>query len=116
MYGYNYHTPTEWRYNSEQEITAAEEQRELAQRLTLEADRLFGQAKDSVMKNKLDIDHRSKVKVRDIEYKCREIEKQKYDLDEEICLLLGYQARIENSNKLLVGDALDVIAECLRLR
>ncbi|XP_022164083.1 tektin-1-like [Myzus persicae] len=116
VYGYDYHTPTEWRYNSEQEITAAEEQQELAQRLTLEADRLFGQAKDSVMKNKLDIDHRSKVKVRDIEYKCREIEKQKYDLDEEICLLLGYQVRIKNSNKLLVGDALDVIAECLRLR
>jgi len=116
VYGYDYHTPTEWQYNSEQEITAAEEQRELAQRLTLEADRLFGQVKDSAMKNKLDIEHRSKVKVKDLEYKCREIEKQKHDLDEEIRLLLGYQVRIENSNKLLVGDALDVIAECLRLR
>jgi len=68
------------------------------------------------MKNKLDIDHQSKVKVRDIQYKCREIEKQKYDLEEEICLLLGYQVRIENANKLLVGDALDVISECLKLR
>ncbi|CAH1736529.1 unnamed protein product [Aphis gossypii] len=116
IYNYDYHTPTEWRYNSELEITAAEEQRELAQRLTLEADRLFGQAKDSVIKNKLDIDYQSKVKVKDIEYKCKEIEKQKGDLDEEICLLLGYQVRIENANKLLVGDALDVIAECLRLR
>lgn len=116
VYNYDYHTPTEWKYNSEQEITAAEEQRELAQRLTLEADRLFGQAKDSVIKNKLDIDYQSKVKVKDIEYKCKEIEKQKGDLDEEICLLLGYQVRIENANKLLVGDALDVIAECLRLR
>lgn len=116
VYGYDYHTPTEWQYNSEQEITAAEEQRELAQRLTLEADRLFGQVKDSVINNKLDVDHWSKVKVKDLEYKCREIEKQKYDLDEEIRLLLGYQVRIENSNKFLVGDALDVIAECLRLR
>uniref|UniRef100_A0A2H8TUB0 Tektin n=1 Tax=Melanaphis sacchari TaxID=742174 RepID=A0A2H8TUB0_9HEMI len=116
VYNYEYHTPTEWRYNSEQEITAAEEQRELAQRLTLEADRLVGQAKDSVMKNKLDIDYRSKVKVKDLEYKCKEIEKQKVDLDEEIRLLLGYQMRIENANKWLIGDALDVIAECLRLR
>jgi len=116
VYNFNYHTPTEWRYNSEQEITAAEEQRELAQRLTLEADRLFGQAKDSVTKNKLDIDYRSKVIIKDIEYKCKEIEKQKNDLDEEICLLLGYQVRIDNANKLLVGDALDAIAECLRLR
>jgi hypothetical protein len=116
VYNFNYHTPTEWRYNSEQEITAAEEQRELAQRLTLEADRLFGQAKDSVMKNKLDIDYRSKVIINDIEYTCKEIEKKKNDLDEEICLLLGYQVRIDNANKLLVGDALDAIAECLRLR
>lgn len=116
VYSYDYHTPTEWRYNSEQEITAAEEQRELAQRLTLEANRLFGQARDSVVKNKLDIDHRSKVKVKDLEYKCREIEKQKYDLDEEIHLLLGYQMRIDNANKLLVGDALDVISECLKHR
>jgi len=116
VYNYDYHTPTKWRYNSEQEITAAEEQRELAQRLTLEADRLFGQTKDSVIKNKLDIDYQSKVKVKDIEYKCKEIEKQKGNLDEEICLLLDYQVRIENSNKLLVGDALKVIAECLRLR
>ncbi|XP_026805473.1 tektin-1-like [Rhopalosiphum maidis] len=116
VYNFNYHTPTEWRYNSEQEITAAEEQRELAQRLTLEADRLFGQAKDSVIKNKLDIDYQSKVIIKDIEYKCKEIEKQKNDLDEEICLLLGYQVRIDNANKLLVGDALDAIAECLRLR
>lgn len=116
MYGYDYQTPTEWRYNSEHEITAAEEQRELAQRLTLEANRLFGQTEDSVMKNKLDIDYRSKVKVKDLDYKCREIEKQKYDLDEEIRLLLGYKVRIENANKLLVGDSLDVIAECLRLR
>ncbi|XP_025194931.1 tektin-1-like [Melanaphis sacchari] len=116
VYNYEYHTPTEWRYNSEQEITAAEEQRELAQRLTLEADRLVGQAKDSVMKNKLDIDYQSKVKVKDLEYKCKEIEKQKVDLDEEIRLLLGYQMRIENANKWLIGDALDVIAECLRLR
>lgn len=116
VYSYDYHTTTEWRNKSEQEITAAKEQRELAQRLTLEADRLFSQTKDSVIKNKLDVDHRSKVKVKDLEYKCREIEKQKYDLDEEIRLLLGCQVRIENAIKLLVGDALDVINECLRLR
>jgi len=116
VYNYNYHTPAKWRYNNEQEIMAAEEQQELAQRLTLEADRLVNQTKESVVKNKLEIDHQSKVKVKDIEFKCREIEKQKYDLDEEIELLMGYQTRIENANKSLIGDALEVIAECLKLR
>jgi len=113
---YDYHTPAEWRYSSELEIMASEEQQELAQRLTLEADRLVNQAKDAVGKNKLEIDHQSKVKVKDIEYKCRELEIQKFGLNEEIRLLLGYQTRIENANKQLVGDALDAIAECLRLR
>jgi len=116
MYIYDYHTPVEWQNNSEREIAAAEKQQELAQRLTLEADRLINQAKDSAVKNKLEIDHQSKLKVTDIEYRCREIKKQKYDLEEEIGLLLNYQTRIENANKSLVGDALNVIAECLRLR
>jgi len=116
MYNYNYHTPAKWRYNSEQELLAAKGQQELAQRLTLEADRLVNQTKDSVIKNKQEVDHQSKVKVKDIEFKCKEIEKQKYDLDKEIELLVGYQTRIENANKSLVGDALDVITNCLKLR
>lgn len=116
VYNLDYHTPAEWRFSLDQEVSAAEEQQELAQRLTLEADRLVNQAKDSVVKNKLEIDHQSKVKVKDVEFKCKEIERQKYDLDEEIGFLLGYQIRIENANKLLVGDALDVIDECFKLR
>jgi len=112
----DYHTPAEWRHKGELEIMASEEQQELAQRLTLEADRLVDQAKDAVAKNKLEIDHQSKVKVKDIEYKCRELEKQKYGVNEEIRLLLGYQTRIENANKQLVGDALDVIDQCFKLR
>lgn len=116
MYSYDYHTHAEWQYSNEQEMLAAEEQQELAQRLTLEADRLVNQARDSTVKNKLEIDHQSKVKVKDVEFKCQEIENQKHDLDVEIGLLLGYQTRIENANKSLVGDALDVIAECLKLR
>lgn len=112
----DYHTPAEWRHSGELEIWASEEQQELAQRLTLEADRLVDQAKDAVGKNKLEIDHQSKVKVKDIEYKCTELEKQKCDVNEEIRLLLGYQTRIENAKKQLVGDALEAIAECLRLR
>lgn len=113
---YDYHTPAEWRYNSQLEMIAAEEQQELAQRLVREADRLVDQAKDSVVQNKLEIDHQSKVKVKDIEFKCSEIERQIGDLEEEIALLLGCQTRIENAKKSLTGDSLDVIAECLRLR
>jgi len=112
----DYHTPAEWRHRGELEIMASEEQQEVAQRLTLEADRLVDQAKDAVGKNKLEIDHQSKVKVKDIEYKCKELEKQKDGVNEEIRLLLGYQTRIENAKKQLVGDALEAIAECLRLR
>lgn len=116
VYNYDYHTPVEWRDSNEEEIIAAEKQQELTQRLTLKADQLVNQTHESAVKKKLEIDHHSKVKVKDLEYKCKEIEKQKYDLEEEIGLLLGYQIRIENANKSLVGDALDVIAECLRLR
>jgi len=112
----DYHTPAEWRFSSELEITQSEVQQELAQRLTLEADRLVDQANDAVGKNKLEIDHQSKVKVKDIEYKCMELENHKNGLNEEIRLLLGYQTRIENAKKRLLGDALDVIAECFRLR
>ncbi|XP_026819122.1 tektin-1-like [Rhopalosiphum maidis] len=112
----DYHTPAEWRFINELEIMASSEQQELAQRLTLEADRLVDQAKDAVGKNKLEIDHQSKVKVKDIEYKCSELENQKNGLNEEIRLLLGYQTRIENAKKRLLGDALDAIAECFRLR
>lgn len=116
VYNQDYHTPFEWRYNSEQEMIAAEQQQEWAQRLKLEADRLVDQARDSVVKNKLEVEHQLKVKIKDLEFKCKEIEKQKRDLDEEIQLLLGYQTRIENANKSLVGDSLDVISECLQLR
>lgn len=116
VYNFNYHTPVEWRSSLDQEVLAAEEQQELAQRLTLEAGRLVNQARDSVVKNKLEIDHQSKVKVKDVEFKCKEIESQKYDLDEEIGFLLTYQTRIENANKFLVGDALNVIDECLKYR
>lgn len=112
----DYHTPAEWQHKGELEIMASEEQQELAQRLTLEADRLVDQAKDAVVKNKLEIDHQSKVKVKDIEYKCRELEKQKDGVNEEIRLLLGYQTRIENAKKLLVGEALDAIDQCFKLR
>ncbi|XP_025202987.1 tektin-1-like [Melanaphis sacchari] len=112
----DYHTPAEWWYSSELEIMASEKQQELSQRLAIEADQLVDQAKDAVGKNKLEIDHQSKVKVKDIEYKCRELETYKNGLNEEIRLLLGYQNRIENAKKRLVGDALDAIAECLRLR
>lgn len=116
VYDYDYHTPAQWRYNSEREVASAEEQQELAQRLTREADRLVGQSSEAVIKNKQEINHQSKVKVKDIKFKCSEIEKQKNDLDEEITLLLGYQTRIENANKLLVGNSLEVIAECLKHR
>lgn len=112
----DYHTPAEWQIFNKQEVTASEEQQELAERLTLEANRLVNKTKDSLNKNKLETDHQSKVKVKDVEYKCIEIENQKKDLDEEIELLLGYKARIENAKKSLVGDTLDVIAECLKYR
>lgn len=112
----NYHTHAEWWYDSKQEVIAAEKQQEASQRLTLEADRLIHQTRDTIIKNKLEIDHQSKVKVKDIVFKCEEIERKKYDLSEEMGLLLIYQTRIENANKSLVGDSLDIIAECLRVR
>lgn len=116
VYNYDYHTPVEWQYNNEQEIIAAEKQQELTQKLTLEADRLVNQTNELVVKKRLEIDHHSKVKIKDLEYKCKEIEKQKYDLNAEIELLFEYQIRIQNANKSLIGDALDVISECLKLR
>ncbi|XP_050437299.1 tektin-1-like [Adelges cooleyi] len=116
VYDRVYHTPAEWCRNNDQQIKAAETQQEWAERLTVEADRQIVQAKDSVVKNKLEIDHQSKVKVKDIEFKRKEIENKKGDLEEEIETLSGYKTRIENANRSLVGDALDVIAECVRLR
>lgn len=113
---YNSHTPDEWRYTNEQEINAAEKQQELAQRLTLEADRLMKQAKDTVLKNELEIDHRSNVKINDVEFKRNEIERQKRNVEEEIELLLGYQMCIEKFSNNFSNDALDAIAECLRHR
>lgn len=116
IYNNDYHTYTEWWYDNKQEVIAAEKQQEASQRLTHEADRLIHQTREIIIKNKLEIDHQSKVKVKDIEFKCEEIERKKYDLSEEIKMLLVYQTRIENANKSLVGDSLDVIAECLRVR
>lgn len=113
---YNFHTPAEWQQSCELEIKTAEKQQELAQRLILEADQLVNQAKDLVMKSKLETEHQAKVKVNDVVYKCNEIERKKFDLEEEIGLLLNYQMRIEKANKFLIGDSLDVIAECLRFR
>lgn len=113
---HDYLTPAEWQYHNDLEVSAAEEQQELAERLALEASRLIDQTQNAVVKNKLEIDHQTKVKVKDIEYKCSEIEKQRNDLGEEMELLSGYQKRIENANKSLVGDALEVIAECLKHR
>ncbi|VVC36171.1 Tektin [Cinara cedri] len=114
--GYSSCTPLEWRYNSELEITAVEKQQELAQRLTHEADRIMKQAKDTVLKHKLEIDHQTKVKINDVEFKCNEIEKQMHDVEEEIELLFGYQTRIEKFNKTFSVEALDAIAVCLRQR
>lgn len=116
IYNNDYYTHAEWWYDSKQEVIASEKQQEASQRLTREADRLIHQTQDIIIKNKLEIDHQSKVKVKDIEFKCEEIERKKYDLSEEIGMLLVYQTRIENANKSLVGDSLDVIAECLRVR
>lgn len=116
LYRYKYHTPLEWRQRGEQEIAAAEEQQELAQRLTLEADRLVAKAKDSIVQNKQEIDHQSKVKVKDVEFKCNEIERQKRDVEDEIDLLLGYRTRIEDANKFLVGDGIKIIDEILNIR
>ncbi|XP_050533476.1 tektin-1-like [Daktulosphaira vitifoliae] len=110
------HTLSEWWHNNEQQIRAAEDQQEWAQRLTSEAERLIYETHDSVIKNKLEIDHQSKVKVNDIEFKKKEIQNKKNDLDEEINMLLVYEERIKNANNSLVGDAMDIIAECLKLR
>jgi hypothetical protein len=112
----NVHTPIEWQKNCELELKTAEKQQELAQRLILEADRLINQAKEAVVKNKLETEHQAKVKVNDVVYKCNEIEKKKFELEEEIELLLNYQRRIEKAKKCLIGDSLDVIAECLKSR
>lgn len=114
--GYSSHTPEEWRYTNEQEIIAAEKKQESAQRLILEADRLMEQTKDKVLKNELEIDHRSKAKIKDVEFKRNEIERQKRYVEEEIELLLGYQMCIEKFSNNFSNDALDAIAECLRHR
>lgn len=116
FYNYDYRTPAEWRHYNEQEIFAAKKQQEITQKITLKADRLVDQTNELIVKKKLEFDHQSKVKVNDLEYKCKEIIKQKCDLNDEIALLLDYEIRIKNANKFLVGDALDVITECLKLR
>lgn len=113
---YNFHTPAEWQLNCELEMKTADKEQELAQRLILEADRLVNQAKDLVVKNKLETEHQAKVKVNDVIYKCNEIEKKKFDLEDEIELLSNYQMRIEKANTFLIGDSLDVITKCLNFR
>lgn len=109
-------TPEEWQYINELEITAAEKQQEIAHRLILEADQLMKQAKDTVLKNELEIDHRSKININDVKFKCNEIESQKRHVEEEIEFLLCYQTRIEKFNKTFSSNALDAIAECLKQR
>lgn len=115
--GYRDHrTPAEWRRDCQLEVAAAEGRRESAQRLRREAERLIDRANESAIKKEQELGHRSEVKIKDVQYKCAEIERQKAALDEEIALLLGYQKRVEDANESLIGDSLEVIAECLRLR
>ncbi|VVC26078.1 Tektin [Cinara cedri] len=116
---YNYYrtqTPAQWLDNSCLEISVAEKQQEFAQRLALQADRLIGRSNESVLKKESEVDHRSKVTVKDVEYKCDEIEKQKHNVVEEIDLLVACQKRIEYVINNFSAEALDAIAECLRLR
>lgn len=112
----NYNTPAEWQNYCTLEINKSLKQQESSQRLVRAAERLVEQSKDIVLKNKLETDHQTKVKVSDVVYKCDEIERKKFDLEEELELLSHYQMRIEKANKLLIGDSLDVISECLELR
>lgn len=111
-----YNSPEEWKHRCELEIKSFMKQQESAQRLVREARRLVKQTKQLAVNNKQETDYQAKVKVNDTDYKCNEIEKKIFDLEEELELLSNYQMRIEKANKLLLGDSLDVIAECLRLR
>lgn len=111
-----FQTPAQWHYNSNIEIGVAQKQLENAKTLALESDRLIKRINESVLKNQSEVDHRTEVTIKDVEYKLYEIEKQKHDVEEEIELLMGYQRRIANVIKTFSGEALDAIAQCLMLR
>jgi hypothetical protein len=111
-----YHEPAEWKHHCETDIKSSMKQQELTQRLVHEARRLVQQTKQIADNNKQETDFQAKIKVNDIDYKLNEIERKIFDLEEELKILSNYHMRIEKANKLLLGDSLDVIAECLRLR
>lgn len=109
-------TITEWYLNNRQQSCAASDQQQLADCILAECSRVRDEAEETVIKNKKDADHQLEVKILDIEFRKKQLEQQKKDMDKEIEALKTYKARIEDAHHALTENAYKICTKCIILR
>lgn len=109
-------TLSEWYLNNTQQSCMASDQQKLADRILAECSRVHDEAKEIVNKNKKDVDHRLEVKILDIEFRKKQLEQQKKDMDKEIEALKTYKSRIEDAQRALTENAYNICTKCIFLR
>ncbi|XP_054257827.1 tektin-1 [Macrosteles quadrilineatus] len=109
-------TLTEWYLNNRQRNRQAEDQQHLADRILAECDRVRVEANDIVTQNKNEVEHRFEVKLADIEFRKKQLEQQKKDMEVEVEALKTFRARIEDAQRALEQNAYNICNKCIALR
>lgn len=69
-----------------------------------------------MIRNKQETEHHLEVKMADIEFRKRQLEQQKKDMDVEVEALKVYKARIEDAQRALNVNAYSICTKCIVLR
>uniref|UniRef100_A0A1B6D5E5 Tektin n=1 Tax=Clastoptera arizonana TaxID=38151 RepID=A0A1B6D5E5_9HEMI len=109
-------TIDEWYLNNRYRYGAAEAQHHLADRILSECDRVRDSTSDIVNKNKHEVDHHLEVKALDIDFRKKQLEQLKKDMDTEVDALITYKARINDAQHALKENAHNICTKCIILR
>lgn len=109
-------TVTEWHLNNRQRYRQIENQHHLADRVLAECDRVRDETHETVLKNKGEVEHQLEVKLLDIEFRKVQLENQKKEMDIEVEALKTFKLRIEDAQRALSKNALNICTKCIILR
>ncbi|XP_067011014.1 tektin-1 [Anabrus simplex] len=109
-------TLSEWYLSTRQRYRTAEDQHQLAERIMAESDRVRNQTDDATKLNKTEVDRRLAERIKDIEFRKGELEKQRAEACKEEEALVTYKERILDAMESLKETALKICKKCVTFR
>ncbi|GLH01676.1 hypothetical protein R5R35_006637 [Gryllus longicercus] len=109
-------TLREWDLNNRIRLRSTQDQQHLADRILSESRRVCDEANEITKLNKSEVDQRLKERIEDIQFRKRELERERNECCREEEALVTYQERILDEMEALKEKALKICSQCIIMR